>query len=212
MFRLVVLVLLLGGCASSSQPNLSLNTSDRDYYAQVEAVKAEPTIAKLVSLREAFVASSLYQPYGGPEATHSHDVMAAMNAGEWDECLEAVEQVLAQNYTNLLAHYGAMVCGEQNGQAEFAAYHDTILNGLVEAIWTTGDGTSEQTAFSTNSTPELQAFIKLQGLDTVAQALVESDAGMFDKMTVINGATGVEFDMYFSIQNQFENFMNHQVP
>lgn len=167
------------------------------------AVKQLADPQQFRELREVYVYTSHYKPYSGQEFTLSQAMFMAMDKEQWDECQTQANSILDDNYISLYAHYGAMVCALQAGNMRLGEYHKYALDGLINAIWDSGDGKSPQSAFYCTSTPELQAFIFLHGLEILTQALIHHDDRSYDLMGVRDPERDEQFSLYFDISAQF---------
>lgn len=176
---------------------------DTRYNELVGTVKQAASVEDFEELREVYVFTSHYNPYFGPERTLSEAMFDAMAKEDWAACLSSSNKILDGNYISLNAHYGAMVCSFESSDKDAGDYHQYVLEGLLDAIWSTGDGKSTETAFFCTSTPELQAFIQLHGLQTESQALVHAEGKSFDMMDVKDPDSGKAFTWYFDISAQW---------
>ncbi|UTF58947.1 DUF4919 domain-containing protein [Gilvimarinus sp. DA14] len=202
---LAVVFLLVAACSSTPTEDHSRTQADVTYHELVDSVSTHTTLPDLISLREIYVQTSYYQPYTGPELVLSQVMFEAMGTEDWDTCQRHAQTILDSNFISLSAHYAAMVCEEMLGDSDASSFHQILLDGLMEAIWSSGNGTSEAEAFFCTSTPELQAFIQIQGLEIIGQALSEGDNGRaFDIMEVKEPVTGREFTWYFDITAQWQ--------
>jgi hypothetical protein len=175
---------------------------ETEYTALVAKLRESPQLADAKRLREVYVRTSRYQPYGA-DGFPQDQIFAAADSQRWAECRAEAEKVLDRNYMDLNAHLGAMVCNREDGRKTEAAHHETMLRQLLDAIRSTGDGKSPATAFETYYTPELYAFLGLNGLETVSQALSDENGQWFDVMAVKDRETGKEFSLYFNITWQW---------
>lgn len=173
-------------------------------------MKQAASVEDFEELRETYVLTSLYNPYFGPERSLSQAMFDGMTEENWAVCLESSNKILDANYISLNAHYGAMVCSIESGDKDGGIYHKYVLEGLLDAIWATGDGKSTETAFFCTSTSELQAFIQLHALQTESQALVHSEGKSFDVMEVKDPESEEAFTWYFDISAQWALGFNDQ--
>lgn len=207
----LLLPLLLTACASTAQPvpntgfesaELSNAAENTTYEQLVAKVKRSASLEEFKALRKAYVKTDLYHPYSGRERALSNAMWEVADHSDWQACIDKANEVLAINYIDLSAHVGITFCAKEAGRQELSEYHQYVLDGLVDAIWATGDGRSEETAFFCTSVTELRDFIRLHGLEVVSQSLLEGEAGAFDLMTVKDPETEEEFDWYFDITAQ----------
>ncbi|MCP8899729.1 DUF4919 domain-containing protein [Gilvimarinus xylanilyticus] len=201
------LILCLSGCShtGSGPDTQSQKGADSAYRELVQSVAINTTLPDLISLREVYVKTSYYSPYAGAEITLSPVMFEAMGREDWRSCSEHAQSILKTNYISLPGHYGAMMCEEMLGNDDAGSFHQVMLNGLVEAIWSSGNGTSKDEAFFCTSTPELQVFIQSQGLEMIGQGLEREEGGRaYDVVEVKEPVTGRQFTWYFDITSQWD--------
>ena len=175
---------------------------EAEYTALVTKLSKDPQLSDVKRLREVYVRTDRYQPYGA-DGFPPQPMFDAADAKRWADCRSLAEKHLERNYMDLNAHLGASICNAEDGRKTQAAHHDAMIRHLVEAILATGNGKSMATAFETYYTPELYAFLGLNRLQTVSQALSDEDGQWFDIMTVKDRETGKEFSLYFNITWQW---------
>jgi hypothetical protein len=202
--------LVLSACSVTQSPTTDrLQISDdhsqyqQRYEELVELVQGFASQEEFMELREVYVYTKQYSPYMGPERRLLGDMFDAINASDYAVCLSVADEILDFNYISLSAHYGAMICSYAAEYQERGDFHEYVLDGLLDAIWASGDGQSKASAFYCTSTTELQAFIQLHGLTTVDQALVHEDGRSYDLMSVRDPQDEAEFDWYFDITAQW---------
>jgi len=176
--------------------------AEAEYVALLVKVQMDPLPADVKRLRELYVRTARYQPYG---ADHfSPDTMFEdIDAERWEQCRASAAKVLERNYVDMNAHFGLMVCNREDGRRTEAEHHEAVLRGVIEAILASGDGESMKTAFVTYYTPEIHAFLGVNGLQTISQALSEVEGRWFDIMTVKDRETGKQRGLYFDITWQW---------
>lgn len=202
---LAVVLLLVTACSNTHTEKSARNEADATYHDLVNNVSTHTTLPDLISLREIYVQTSYYAPYSGPELVLSQVMFEALGTEDWATCQRHAQTILDSNFISLPAHYAAMVCEDMLGNSDVSSFHQVLLDGLLEAIWSSGNGTSEEEAFFCTSTPELQAFIQIQGLEITSQALSETDGGRaFDIMEIKEPLTEREFTWYFDITAQWQ--------
>ncbi|WP_295801285.1 DUF4919 domain-containing protein [uncultured Microbulbifer sp.] len=154
-------------------------------------------------LREAFVKSSEYNPYGGVKLKWLPEAYKSVEEGDFDACLQNVGKVLEYNYMSLEAHMIGVVCSGQKGAFEQEDRHRYMVEGLMNSIENSGDGRSQESAFTTISTSELRGFVRLKGLQVLDQSIVYDKQGIYDKMQVRDPESGDEYALYFNVSQQF---------
>lgn len=175
---------------------------EAEYTTLVEKIRRSPQPEDVKRLREVYVRTDRYQPYGA-DGFPPQDMFDALDQKRWEDCRASAARTLDRNYTSLYAHLGAMLCEEADNRRTEAAQHEAVIKQLLDAIRATGDGKSTATAFVTYYTPELRAFLQFQGLEILGQALSDDDGEWFDIMSVKDRKTGKEFSVTFNITWQW---------
>lgn len=155
------------------------------------------------ALRRAFVDSPEYNPYGGVKLAGLAEAYNSVEESEFDECLEHVDRVLADNYMSLEAHMIGVVCSGRSADFDREDRHRYMVEGLMESIESSGDGRSQDSAYQTISTSELRGFVRLKGLQVLEQSIVYDQRGIYDKMQVRDPESGDEYALYFNVSQQF---------
>ena len=199
----IVLLIAVSGCVPTKKPDIDYSASNSRYNELVKKIEVSATQDDFIEIREIYVQTEYYKPYLGPERKLVDAILEGINNQEWSSCIESAQKVFSYNYISLGAHYGAMVCSFESGDDQRGKYHKYVLNNLLDAIWSTGDGKTIETAFYCTSTPELQAFLLLQGLETIDQALLHNSGKSYDLMGVKNPESGKEHRIYFDITAQW---------
>jgi hypothetical protein len=176
--------------------------AEAEYVALLARVKKDPLPADVKRLRELYVRTDRYQPYGADHIA-SDTMFDDMDAKRWEQCRASAGKTLERNYIDMNAHFGLMVCNREDGRRTEAAHHEAMLRGVIEAILASGDGKSMETAFVTYYTPEIYAFLGVNGLQSLGQALADEDGQWFDIMTVKDRETGKQRSLYFNITWQW---------
>ena len=178
------------------------DAADQQYQILLADAQQAPEPRRLSLLREAYIKTSAYKPYQMAERAISSLMFEAIAKKDWQQCLSHTSKLLAEQFISLNGHYGAMVCQFESGNTEQGEYHQEVLDGLMAAIWQSGDGKTPETAFFCTSTTELYAFINLHGFNAKAQALVWHEEQPYDVMTIVNPRDEHEFTWYFNINAQ----------
>lgn len=211
---LTALLLLLSGCAQQPEPQQAAtpamsaaqkaqqDAADQHYQLLLADAQQAPEPRRLSLLREAYIKTSAYKPYHMAERAISSLMFEAIAKKDWQQCLSHTSNLLAEQFISLNGHYGAMICQFESGNTEQGEYHQEVLDGLMAAIWQSGDGKTPETAFFCTSTTELYAFINLHGFNAKAQALVWHEEQPYDLMTIVNPRDEHEFSWYFNISAQ----------
>lgn len=189
---------------NAKQQILNYAKADKDYIALVAKFKREEgSNLDFDAIVRIYPLTSNYSPYANVEQAQKLLAFESMEQQNWEACLTATSLILEENYTSLTGHYGAMVCHSELGQSDLGKYHNVMLDGFMDAIWRSGDGTTPATAFYITSTNDLYAFVQLNGLMATSQSLVYYEQRPIDAIQVEDPQTMQESTWYFDVTAQF---------
>jgi hypothetical protein len=201
MFRrtsfIVFCLLLFQAAGQAQQPAVKVS-----YENLLERVKKQDAAVNFKELRLAYTETKQYSPYGGNiEARNA--MFVALKAEQYAKVLASSEKILAANYLDINAHFGAYVANRELGHSEKADYHKNIFQKLLRSISDSGNGKTIETAFMVISTDEEYALFNFMGLRPTAQALIEDKGHHYDKMTVTDPKKDQNITYYFNIDKPF---------
>jgi hypothetical protein len=191
-----VLALVLFLCVVAPSPAIA--AAPESYDALVAKAQSDGLSVDYTVLREAYAASDRDDPLGFSLDQNIGLMMKAMTAADCDKALESAEKVLKASFINLLAHLVRSECLGKQGELARAAREDTIISGLRDSIFLSGDGASAKTAFVVVTLDEERFVLSAKGLDETRQALIEDDGHSYD---LIEGKAkdGTTKSVYFQI-------------
>ena len=172
------------------------------YETLLERVKKQDPAINFQELRFAYTETKQYSPYGGGSETRK-TMFAALNAKQYAQALASSEKILAANYLDINAHFGAFVANRELGRPEKSDYHKNIFQKLLKSISDSGDGKTMETAFVVISTDEEYALFSFMGARPTTQALIEDKNHHYDKMTVTDPENNQTITYYFNIDKPF---------
>lgn len=172
------------------------------YETLLERVKKQDASVNFQELRLAYTETKQYNPYGGDRETRKA-MFAAVKAAQYDQALSFSEKILAANYLDINAHFGAYVANRELGHSEKADYHKNVFQRLLKSISESGDGKTIETAFIVISVDEEYALFNFMGLRPTAQTLIEDKGHRYDKMTVTDPKNDQNITFYFNIDKPF---------
>ena len=197
-----VMALLVNGVVQIDQEE----TKTKDYSAAnaryeelVEQLKADVSSVDFDVLRRIYVKTEYYAPYSSSETKDTANMNEGINEEDWGKCLESATRILSYSYISLDAHYGAMICSRNSNDTQSGDFHESVLDGLLESIWVSGDGRSPETAFFCTSLQERWAFLGMHGLVYNVKELEVHDGLYFDVVHVTNLADSSQFKLYFDV-------------
>jgi hypothetical protein len=95
------------------------------------------------------------------------------------------------------------VAQRELGQADLAAYHKFVFEGLLNSIRNSGDGKTVDTAFIVISTDEEYALFNYLGLRPQSQSLIKEKDHNYDRMVALDPRTNETVVYYFNIDKPF---------
>jgi hypothetical protein len=186
------------------QQILNYAKADDDYNALVaKFLRAEAQASDFDAIVSLYPLTTKYSPYGNSEQAQKLVAFESMEQENWETCLQATKIILDENYTSLTGHYGAMVCYYESGEPLIGEYHNTMLDGFIDAILRSGDGQTPSTAFYITSTNDLYSFVQLNGMVVTGQSLVYHEQRPMDVIEVQDPETGQKSTWYFDVTAQF---------
>lgn len=188
-----------GQAAEAQQPPEPLT----EYERLLAEAKSLSFTLDFNALRRAYVESEEYNPHGGVRLEGLPEAYSAVEKGEFGDCLRYVDRVLVGNYMSLEAHMIGVLCSGRSANLPREDQHRYMVEGLMEAIESSGDGRSQGSAYHTITTSELRGFVRLKGLQVLDQSIVYDREGVYDKMQVRDPESGDEYDLYFNVSRQF---------
>jgi hypothetical protein len=201
MFRktafIVFSLLLLPAAGLAQKPPEKVS-----YDVLLERVKKQDPAVNFQELRLAYTETKQYSPYGGDRETRKA-MFAALSGKQYDQALISSEKILAANYLDINAHFGAYVANRELGKTDKSDYHKNIFQKLLKSISESGDGKTMATAFVVISTDEEYAWFNFMGVRPTAQALIEEKSHHYDKMTVTDPKSEQNAVYYFNIDKPF---------
>jgi hypothetical protein len=186
------------------QQILNYTKADEDYNAFIaKFMRAEPQASDFDAIVRLYPLTTKYSPYGKVEQIQKLVAFESMEQENWEACLQATNIILDDNYTSLTGHYGAMICHSQAGERLVGEYHNSMLDGFIDAILRSGDGQTPSTAFYITSTNDLHSFVQLNGMVATGQSLVYHEQRPMDVIEVQDPETGQKNTWYFDVTAQF---------
>lgn len=213
LWALVSLSAFLAACsapATREQAGPHLRQANESEYRRLlaEAQQLSFTL-DFDDLRRAFVASPEYNPHGGGKLAGLSEAYGSVEKSEFDQCLNYVDRVLADNYMSLEAHMIGIVCSSRSADLAREDRHRYMVEGLMDSIESSGDGKSQDSAYHTISTSELRGFVRLKGLQVLDQSIVYDQRGIYDKMRVRDPESGDEYALFFNVSRQFAHSLDN---
>jgi hypothetical protein len=176
----------------------SVAASPETYDSLVAKAEADGLSVDYTALRAAYASSDRNDPLGFSMDQNIGLMMNAMDDGDCDKALENSAKVLKASFINILAHLVRSECLNKRGELARAAREDTIIGGLRDSIFLSGDGDTAKTAYVIVTLDEERFVLLARGLKEMEQALIQDDGHSFD---LIEGKSkdGTTRPVYFQI-------------
>ena len=156
-------------------------SKDQEYLAMVnEAIAGKD--ADWQKIRNLYVQTSFYDPYGGAQAIW-YMLQRAGQQVVYEQSQEAMQEyntLLAQHYAHYRSHMQALDMIEKNHlpQSEKAA-HSKAMSAIISSIIATGDGKTPETAFKVIDPAEENIILKTYFHYTLASQEFSQKNGHF---------------------------------
>jgi hypothetical protein len=187
-----------GGTNDLKSQTIIHEESIMTYEELLAAAKADPGGGDYHALRMAFAHTDEYAPYV-QDAENIEKLRVSLTDRDMESALDAVAQLLAQNYLDIEAHMAADYAHTMLEQYDDSAYHRAFARGLIQAILATGDGRGFETAFIVLNVSEEYTVLRVMGLVPGNQRLIEHEGHWFDILSGRQRETNSNLELYFNI-------------
>ncbi|MBV9927540.1 MAG: DUF4919 domain-containing protein [Acidobacteria bacterium] len=172
------------------------------FEALLERVKKGDPSADFTALRLAY-ADDPPRDAEGADPDASRAMFAALREKKYGRALEYAEKIMKGNYVDIDAHVVASAVYKEKGDAEQEKFHRYVAEGLIRSILNSGDGKSQETAFTVISTEEEYVVLKVYGLRPGSQSLLEAKGHHYDRLDAVNPKTNEKVTLYFNIDRPY---------
>lgn len=173
--------------------------------------RENPEIADFVALRQAYLSSDNYRPTSHFSA---NKLMGNTNGlASFDEVVDFCETVLDSNVMDLEVWMLLSFAAEKTDQGDVVERADAFIKGMLNALFSSGDGLSTETAYQVMAVAEEYTALSVQGLKSRGQELLHQDDRYFDVLTCkprqsdTDELVKIYFDItapFLYLQNMFE--------
>jgi hypothetical protein len=195
---------------------LSLLISCSSGFAQAPAPTYEQLLARAKTgetgvdyqaLRFAYAAKPEFNPYGLSGADHRNAMFKAYQAGDCATAVTEATALLDVNFVNMDGHIVSDMCNSRLGKDAERAREHAIAAGLIHSILDSGDGKTQQTAYTVISVDEEYSILRVLGLRPGRQSLIEGDGHKFDRLDAVK-PDGQTQAVFFNIDRVFAAYGN----
>jgi hypothetical protein len=127
-------------------------------------------------------------------------LFSLLNDKKFDQALKKVNQLLEKVYVDAEVHYIAFVANSESGNKEKAAFHRSVIRGILDSIQENKHGRSEEDAFVVINVHEEYTFLRFSHMQVTQQRLGHKDGHTYDIMACQDvNDKGHEVTTYFNV-------------
>ena len=193
--------------ALSPATSYSMQESKSSYESLLERVKKGDPAADFTALRLAY-ADNPPKDAGGTDPDASQSMFSAMREKKYGKAIEYAEKILKGKFVDINAHLVASVAYKEKGDPEKEKFHRYVADGLIKSILGSGDGKSQETAFTVISTEEEYVILRVYGLMPGSQSLMSANGHHYDRLDAVNMKTNEKVTLYFNIDRPYRVLEN----
>jgi hypothetical protein len=189
---------------ADTPPGASAVAPSAQAYAEqrAKAANGDPS-TDFTLLRLSYAQSDGYDPYSFKVGELRKQAEDAADAKHCTDALAKADEVLKTDFVDFAAHAIRKDCFDQMADKDNAAREFFIANGLLHAMFASGDGKSPDTAFVVVTLREERDILAFLHVDAPNQSLVHSNGREYDLMEGSNRDTKVPAAVYFDVSNLF---------
>lgn len=187
----------------------SVSSKDAEYLALVDkAQKSDSKVVDWSQLRNAYVQTSFYDPYGGAQAIWYSLQRAGMVvvASPTEENVRAYQTLLNKHFAHYRAHLQAIdLWNKTKTSAVNKSLHENAFREILRSIRLTGDGKTPETAFRVIDPAEESMILKTFHYRLTGQEFRQNNGQFWDVLKYINpqvmGPDGkpAQQEMFFNV-------------
>lgn len=156
--------------------------AEKTFRELATAAEKDPQQADFAALRAAYVNSNEYNP---TKHFSYHKLIGSTNAAaSMEDVVRFCENMLAANPMDLEVRMMLEYAFEQLEWFEFAGKQHAFVEGMLSALFNTGDGKSVESAWQVVAVAEEYTALSVMGLKMHSQQLLMADDRYIDVMTV----------------------------
>jgi len=172
-----------------------------EFQELLERSKKDPESIDFRKLRLVFINSNDYIPYA--DQGSSEKLYELYQKEDWAEAEKIILEMLEINYMNLETHQNASLVYDKSGNQELKEYHAKWAMGLLTALFESGDGKSEETAYWVIDIREefiITAIFQHQlNLSNKERSSIhKEDGNIYDIWTLSDNEGNNRIDIYFN--------------
>lgn len=202
MRKILIAFLVLFALWAPCDAHADATATDKPYLALVDAAarKTEPEKTDWPALRDLYVKTSFYSPYGAQKIWS--DLIDTHNAIAGKAGVAAYTSLQTQNYAHYRTHmHGISLCMEGKKPDYIDCDRSKqSFKGIIDSIIKSGDGRSTESAFKVIDVSEEYTILRsFFGLESMGQRLHRGNGHVYDVLRFKDPKTGKTGEMYFNI-------------
>ena len=107
--------------------------------------------------------------------------------------------LLSRHFLDISAHQAASTASLLLGDTTAARYHAQVAEALLTAVAAAGSGSTPDSAIEVISVREEYAFLEARNLTSERQSLITIGDRSYDRLVVLDPATGRKREIYFDV-------------
>ncbi len=170
----------------------------------LQSAKFNPDGADFKELRLAYARSLGYHPCAENQALDLRKTLAdVLNEGDWQTGISIVNRLLELCYLDIEAHMIAASVYRRTGDERRSTYHLRFAKGLLDSIFQSGNGQSQETAFTVVNVAEEYTVLRVLGVQSICQSF-SGVKGHFDIFEILDPMSGQRAAVYFDTNSTKE--------
>jgi hypothetical protein len=188
--------------ALSPATSYSTQESEPPYESLLEWVRAGEPDADFTALRLAY-ADNPPQDAADTDPDLSRSMFSSLSEKEYGKAIEYAEKIMESKFVDIDAHLVASAAYKKKGDSEKEQFHRYVAEGLIKSILSSGDGKSQETAFTVISTDEEYVILRVYGLAPGSHSLQSAHGRHYDRLDAVNPETNEKVTLYFNIDRPY---------
>jgi hypothetical protein len=198
LYAITIFIIIGTTTVMAGQNQTALDVNNPDYYDLINKLKNNDTNVDFQALRLAYTKTKDYKPYGIDDSAKDA-AFDAFNKKNYAEAVKQAQSALEKNYVDLDLHFLCRIAYREMGDLEKYALHNSVLKGLVNSLYASGDGTAPEKAIVVISVQEEYFVLNANGLKSIKNSSFAANGHNYDKMDVENKKTAEKKVIYFNI-------------
>lgn len=197
-----VLLVIAALCLAPAPALAQDETRDQEYLNLVAGLRNSKEPIDWQAVRDLYVQTSFYDPYGGAQAIW----YALQRAGQQltsdptPENIKVYQDLLDRHFAHYRSHLQAIDLAKKTRSPHVD--HDfevSALKGIINLITSTGDGKTPETAFEVIDPAEEHMILKAFRYELKGQDFRQQEGHFWDVLQYRNPVTAADGEMFFNV-------------